>query len=156
MFGRKRNGTEARRDGGDADRRLRAAALGRRGEDVAAAFARRRGWRILDRNWHYGRVELDMVARDGRELVFVEVKTRTAGGAGSPADALTPAKLSHIRKAAQAWLSCHDAWDQPCRFDVLCLVHDGTTFNVEHMPDAFRFSDGRRAVDRRNAAWQPW
>lgn len=132
------------------------AALGRYGEEAAAAFARRKGWRILDRNWRYGRVELDMVARDGQELVFVEVKTRTAGGMGHPADALTPAKRAHVRKAAQAWLSAHDAWDRPCRFDVLCLVHDGTTFIVEHMPDAFQLSGGRCAVDCRDAAWQPW
>ena len=136
--------------------RSRAAALGRYGEEAAEAFVRRKGWRILDRNWRYGRVELDMVARDGQELVFVEVKTRTAGGRGCPADALTPAKRTHIRKAAQVWLSSHDAWDRPCRFDVLCLVHDGTTLTVEHMPDAFQFSDGRRIVDCCDAAWQPW
>lgn len=160
IFGRRADGTGARprREGGGErlDVAYPAAELGRRGEDIAAAFVCRKGWRILERNWRYGHVELDLVALDGRELVFVEVKTRTAGGVGSPADGLTPAKRAHVCKAAQAWLSAHDAWDRPCRFDVLCLVHDGTTFNVEHMPDAFRFSDGRRVVDCRNAAWQPW
>lgn len=159
IFGRMTAGAGTRtRSEGDATPQSGAssAELGRRGEDAAAVFVCRKGWRILERNWRYGHVELDLVALDGSELVFVEVKTRTAGGVSSPADGLTPAKRAHVCKAAQAWLSAHDAWDRPCRFDVLCLVHDGTTFNVEHMPDAFRFSDGRRAVDCRNAAWQPW
>ena len=89
IFGRRAAGagTRTRREGcGERmDVAYPAAELGRRGEDVAAAFVCRKGWRILERNWHYRHLELDMVALDGLELVFVEVKTRTAGGIGSPA-----------------------------------------------------------------------
>ena len=66
--------------------------LGQAGEEAAVMLLTRAGFTLLDRNWRQGRLELDMVCRDGREVVFVEVKTRRSDGYGGPAAAVTPAK----------------------------------------------------------------
>lgn len=128
-------------------------ALGRQGEDAAADILRRAGLRILDRNWRQGRLELDLVCRDGGTVVFVEVKTRASRERGGPEDAVTPAKRRSLGRAAQAWLAAHDAWDAPCRFDVVCLIARDGTFSAEHYRHAFDFIP---SLDRRHAAWQPW
>lgn len=108
---------------------------------------------MLDRNWRQGRLELDLVCRDGETLVFVEVKSRKASGQGSPAEAVTPAKQRVLGRAAQAWLAAHEAWQSPCRFDVVCVLRDGDILRLEHHRHAFDFSP---ALDSGNAPWQPW
>jgi putative endonuclease len=128
-------------------------AVGRAGEAVAAALLRSKGLEILARNWRHGRFELDLVCADGETLVFVEVKTRQAEGLAEPADALTTAKRRALAKAAQAWLSAHAAWQRPCRFDVVCVLKRGLTFNAEHYCHAFDFSP---ALGSGHTAWQPW
>ena len=127
--------------------------VGRAGEDAAAALLRKKGLKILDRNWRRGRLELDIVCADGETIVFVEVKTRQARGMSDPADALTPAKRRLVIKAAQAWLAAHNAWRRPCRFDVVCVRKDGLTLSAEHYRHAFDFSS---ALGGGHAAWQPW
>lgn len=105
----------------------RHAQLGRDGEDVAAAFVERLGWRVLARNWrpadHTLRGELDIVALDGDALVLCEVKTRSGTGAGVPAAAVHPRKLGQLRRLAGAWLAEHpQARHRVIRIDVLGLV----------------------------------
>ena len=128
-------------------------ALGRQGEETAAALLRRAGMRILDRNWRQGRLELDLVCQDGATVVFVEVKTRASRERGGPEGALTQAKRRSLSRAAQAWLAAHGAWDAPCRFDVVCLVAHEGTFSAEHYRHAFDFAP---SLDRGHAPWQPW
>ncbi|MGH9051969.1 MAG: YraN family protein [Acidimicrobiia bacterium] len=79
---------------------LRGRPLGRLGEDVAAGFLRARGATLVARNPHQGRGEIDLLARIGREMVAVEVKTRRAGGSMDPAEAFDPAKAARVRKVA--------------------------------------------------------
>ena len=128
-------------------------ALGRRGEDAAAAILLRAGMHILDRNWREGRLELDLVCKDGDTVVFVEVKTRATAGRGGPEGALTQAKQRSLSRAAQAWLAAHEAWDTPCRFDVVALVACDGTFSAEHYRHAFDFAP---SLDSGHAPWQPW
>jgi putative endonuclease len=117
--------------------RARMAALrGRQGEQAAACFLQAQGWRVLDRNWRRGRLELDLVCEDGADLVFVEVRTRAAGAMVSPAESVTPAKRRVLLRAAGAWLAAHNAWDRACRFDVIGVTADGT-FSMEHIRHAF-------------------
>ena len=104
---------------------------GREGEDAAARAAQARGWKILDRNWRAGHLELDMVCEDGDELVFLEVKTRSENSLSSPLEALTREKRRRLIRAAQAWLSAHDAWERPCRFDLACVTA-GKSGTTEH------------------------
>lgn len=88
----------------DVDRTDRAA-VGRYGEELAARTLEDAGWVIVDRNWRGTRGELDLVALDGRELVVVEVKTRTGLGFGHPAEAVTAPKLARLRRLAGEWLA---------------------------------------------------
>ena len=127
--------------------------LGRRGEDAAAGILRRAGMSILDRIWREGRLELDLVCKDGDTVVFVEVKTRSTAERGGPEGALTQAKQRSLSRAAQAWLAAHEAWDAPCRFDVVALVARDGTFSAEHYRHAF---DLASPLDSCHAPWQPW
>jgi putative endonuclease len=97
------------------------AALGKRGEDLACAELRRRGYAILARRCRLPGGELDIVARDGPTLVFVEVKTREAGGFGDAAEAVTPAKQRRVARLAAEYLARHGWSECPCRFDVVSV-----------------------------------
>lgn len=98
-------------------------ALGRRGEKLACRFLRRKGYKILRRNFraqHGG--EVDVACRHGQTLVFVEIKTRGGTGHGRPADAVNAAKQRLIIRGAQAWLRMLDNPDIPYRFDIVEVV----------------------------------
>ena len=90
--------------------------LGDRGEREAARFLRRRGLRVLIRGYRTDQGEVDLIARDGDTLVFVEVKSRRQG---EPAEAVTPEKQRRLTLAALHFLRRHDLLEQPCRFDVV-------------------------------------
>ena len=96
-------------------------ALGRLGERAAAAEAERRGWNVEARNVRLAGGEIDLVALDGRTVVFVEVKARASGRYGSGAAAVTPVKMKRIANAALAFLQRRHWTDRPCRGDV-CVV----------------------------------
>lgn len=107
-------------------------ALGKRGEDLAAAFLQNRKMKILERNWRpdgaletgLRELELDIIARERDTLVFVEVKTRALedGSAFHPLDGFSPAKRGRLRKAAFLYLEETRAGERPCRFDLLCVT----------------------------------
>ncbi|TQL47615.1 putative endonuclease [Homoserinimonas aerilata] len=81
--------------------------LGRRGEEIAAAFLARAGYSILDRNWRCRHGEIDVIAFDGRDIAFVEVKTRTSVLFGHPLEAITPQKMARLRRLAGVWCEEH-------------------------------------------------
>ncbi|MEO7349596.1 MAG: YraN family protein [Terrimesophilobacter sp.] len=81
--------------------------LGRRGEDLAAQFLRNAGYSIIDRNWRCPRGEIDLVARDGDDTVFIEVKTRSSTAFGHPFEAITAQKLARLKRLAHAWCDAH-------------------------------------------------
>ncbi len=96
--------------------------LARQGEDWAARYLQARGYRILGRNVRTPYGEIDIVAQDGDQVVFVEVKTRTTRAFGWPEDAITPRKLAHMLAAAEHYLAEHDPQAQwSWRLDVLAL-----------------------------------
>lgn len=97
-------------------------ALGAMGEELAAERLTASGMRILDRNWRCRHGELDLVAVDGDTVVFVEVKTRSGLGFGSPAEAVTYAKQRRIRMLAQRWLSASERHWPHVRFDVVAVL----------------------------------
>jgi putative endonuclease len=113
---------------------------GRRGEAVAAAFLRRRGWKILSRNERVGRRELDLVVyRDG-VLAFVEVKSRGGVDFGTPLEALTWKKRQDVMRAASEWLlQRHLPSTTTIRFDAVGVTWTvGGECVVEHVEDAWR------------------
>ena len=100
--------------------------LGRRGERLAEKFLRRKGYRIVARNFHTRGGEIDLVCSDGTGLVFVEVKTRTAGGLGVPEDAVNRAKQQRLRRAAEVYLTQLTNLQSSYRLDVV---------SIQTMPD---------------------
>lgn len=114
--------------------------LGQAGEAIAARFLASKGFTIIERNWRFGHLELDLVCRQEDCLVFVEVKTRRRLNFGGPLGAIGKNKKNRLARAAQAWLLAHKAWEKPCRFDVVCLVKSGNFFRPEHYPNAFDLS----------------
>ena len=126
-------------------------ALGQAGEDAAVDLLRRSGFRILERNWRSGGLELDIVCEQGETLVFVEVKTRAADGLANPEDALTPAKRRKLAKAVGLYLSARDLWDRPCRVDLVSVVHGPRGLVAACVEDVLDFSQ-----DASGTAWQPW
>lgn len=114
--------------------------MGRRGEDLAAAHLRARGWAILSTNYRAGPRELDLVATRGGVLAFVEVKTRSGRAFGHPLEAVTRRKRRELRGAALAWLAEHGgARGRRIRFDAVAVHLDGPRPpRIEHVPDAWR------------------
>jgi len=111
--------------------------LGKKGEDQALEYLKKKGYEIVDTNFRYDRAEIDVVARDRDVLVFVEVKTRRAGALGEPEDAVTFRKREQIRKAAQGYLFKRQLDNEECRFDVLAIEYVSGTANIRHIEDAF-------------------
>ena len=95
---------------------------GRYGEDLAAKFLTRHGYRIIQLNYRASCGEVDIVAQDKDTLVFVEVKTRTGTGFGSPAEAVTHRKRQQISKTALVYLSQQRLLNEPARFDVVAVL----------------------------------
>ncbi len=109
-------------------------AVGRYGEEVAAAHCAAAGWRVLDRNWRCRDGELDLVALDGTELVTVEVKTRRSDRFGGPAQAVTRAKLARLRRLTALWLAAHDVHPASVRIDVVAVTLPGRgAARVDHL-----------------------
>jgi putative endonuclease len=114
--------------------------FGRSAEALAAAALVRRGWCILNRNWRAGHRELDIVARKGRTVAFVEVKARGSPGFGHPLLAINRAKRRELRAAAAAWVAEFGRAGDEYRFDAIAVrpgPEPGTVV-VEHLPDAWR------------------
>lgn len=111
------------------------------GEDAAARNLESRGYRILERNWRHGRLEIDLVCRDGDSLVFVEVKTRGRGSRGTAMDALNRAKCERLVRAASHYLSKHDLWDSPCRFDLAAVSEEDRGLDVRVYTDVIDAQD---------------
>jgi putative endonuclease len=96
--------------------------LGRRGEDAAARFLKRQGYKILARGSRLVTGELDLVALDGRTIVFVEVKTRSSADVGHPAEAVDANKQRRLTRLAVTFLKRHQLLEFPARFDVVAIT----------------------------------
>jgi putative endonuclease len=113
--------------------------LGERGEEAAARYLKRRGYRILARHVDSRLGELDIVAVDGRTVVFVEVKTRATTDAGHPAEAIDELKQRRMTQAALGFLKSQRLLNQSARFDVVAITWaDGSRHpTIEHYVNAF-------------------
>jgi len=126
---------------GPVDRRIPRRNLrgeGARGEEIAAGFLAARGYRIVERNFRHRRTgEIDIVARDGEDLVFCEVKMRTNDAFGPPEYAVTWSKQETIRRVASAYLAIHGITGRSCRFDVVTIVEGGGPPAITLFKNAF-------------------
>ena len=121
----------------------RTRSLGERGEDAAARHLQRLGLRIVGRQVRLPSGELDLIALDGRTIVFVEVRTRSATEHGSPADTVDREKQRRLTKLALSYLKRRRLLDHPARFDVVAVVWppDAAAPRTEHIPSAFTAID---------------
>ena len=119
--------------------------FGKEAEAVAERFLRRKGYTILDRNVRFGRGELDIVARIGETLVFVEVKARRTDHYGGASYAVTPQKERQLIQLAARYLARRQLANQTCQFDVLLYRAEASGRPViEHVERAFDVSDHDR------------
>ncbi len=122
-----------------ADRKTADGSLGQRGETAAAKFLKQLGYRILERSYDSPLGEIDIIAIDGRTIVFVEVKTRSNTDSGHPADAIDATKRRRMTQAALAYLKAHNLLQTSARFDVVavtwCDPHEPPM--IEHYQNAF-------------------
>jgi putative endonuclease len=110
--------------------------IGELGEKLAQQHLRKLGYRILATNWRYGHLELDIVARDGDELVIVEVKSRSGIRYEHPSEAVTSGKMKRIVEAADAFIQEIDS-ELETRFDIITVIFFGQAHELEHFKDAF-------------------
>ncbi|MFH1867045.1 MAG: YraN family protein [Patescibacteria group bacterium] len=108
--------------------------LGKKGEDLAAAYLKERGFDIIDKNFHLGRyAEIDLIGRDRDEIVFIEVKTRSGLGQGYPEEAVTRFKQEKIKQAAESYLLAHPQLSNNHRFDVVAIYFEAKgKYQIKH------------------------
>ena len=113
-------------------------AFGKRGEDIACEELRRRGYIILDRRFRTRCGELDIVARDGKMLVFVEVKARENGSFGQPFESVTRQKRHRLARMAESYLFLKHLSGVGCRFDVVAVTANASGgLDVDVLKSAF-------------------
>lgn len=111
--------------------------LGREGEKIALGLLKKKKYRIVQQGFRMFRGEIDIIAYDGKDLVFIEVKSRRSSKFGCPEESVTPAKQKQIKKIARGYLHDHDIHNTPCRFDVIAVIFFEKDIEVTHFEDAF-------------------
>ena len=109
---------------------------GKQGEAEAARFLSEKGYEIMARNFRYQHAEIDLVAKKGKLMVFVEVKTRTNLSFGNPEEFVSYAKAKLVMKAAEHYIFTHN-WPFDVRFDIVAISIAGNQMRINHVEDAF-------------------
>lgn len=109
---------------------------GKKGEDLAADFLQNEGLQILERNWKNRFEEIDIVALEDDLLVIVEVKTRSSLAFGKPEESVGLRKQRLLVNAAEAYIKKHNS-DRETRFDIVSVIINGSTANIQHTRHAF-------------------
>jgi putative endonuclease len=110
---------------------------GKIGEDVAVIFLKRNGYKILEQNYFYNHGEIDIVAKDGNVLAFVEVKSRRSTRFGEPEESVTPKKQELLRRTAEGYVIEKNIGDIDCRFDVVSVIMKGGKAECKILKDCF-------------------
>lgn len=111
--------------------------LGTFGEDLAASFLKENDYEILERNYHFQKSEIDIIAKYQNTLVVVEVKTRTSLAFGLPQDFIKPAKIKLLVKGINHYIESKNI-DLEVRFDIIAIhKNENANFEIEHIQDAF-------------------
>ena len=107
--------------------------LGNLGEDIACKFILNKGYEIVERNFYCRQGEIDIIAKDKNEIVFIEVKSRSNIVFGLPSEAVTKQKMKHILKTARYFLYKNKMINEYIRFDVVEILIKSGKFNINHI-----------------------
>lgn len=110
--------------------------LGAKGEEQVRLYLRKKGYSILACNWRYLKEEIDIIASDGKEIVFVEVKTRSGDPAEAPELSVSPAKQRSLINAADAYIKKNDI-EREARFDIVSVLYSKNNYTIDHIENAF-------------------
>lgn len=110
--------------------------LGKKGEQAAADFLKKKGLQIMETNWKSGDIEVDIIAKEADTIVFVEVKTRTDHGDTHPEDAVDEKRKRRLCTGAQIYLK-YNQLDNPWRFDIIAITAGAEGMQLNHIEDAF-------------------
>lgn len=111
--------------------------LGRKGEAIAKAHLEATGYEIMDENWCHGKAEIDLIAYKDRQIIFIEVKTRSGTAFGQPEDFVNLRKQKLLATAAGEYLYLMNHQGE-VRFDIIAILFSGTeSYKLNHIEDAF-------------------
>lgn len=110
--------------------------FGNEGEAIARDYLLKQGYALLETNWQYGHLEVDVIAEKDGVLVFVEVKTRSDATLSAPQAAVNRQKQQNIIRAANAYI-LRNKYNCEARFDIITVVGKGSESVIEHLPDAY-------------------
>lgn len=107
--------------------------FGKRGEELAAQYLRKHGYKILDRNFRAHHGEIDIIAKDKKQFVFVEVKSRTSSFFGTPIESIHTKKMESFVRTAQFFLQKYKKEQESYRFDAIEVAADGDKVSINHV-----------------------
>ena len=110
--------------------------LGKKGEQLAVDFLLNNGYDIVERNYRFDKAEVDIIAQKSDVLAIVEVKTRSTLDFGNPQDFVKPKQIKNLVKAVDEYVTENDL-DLEVRFDIIAIVKQGKSFEIEHLENAF-------------------
>lgn len=114
--------------------------VGKIGEEAAVAFLKKLEYQIIETNWHYNYKEIDIIAKQDNEMVFIEVKTRSNLAFELPQEAVTIKKMKNLVYAADAYLVEHNI-SLESRFDIITVLAKNPPIILEHIKQAFYPND---------------
>lgn len=110
--------------------------LGEKGEELAKQYLENLGYKVVALNWRERKFEIDLIAIDKEEIVFVEVKTRSTSYFGNPEEAVTDKKQQHLINGADCYIQKNEI-DLECRFDVMAIILNENNKEIKHVKNAF-------------------
>lgn len=110
--------------------------FGKLGEEKAASYLEKKGYKIIARNHRFRKSEIDLICKKEDLLIFVEVKTRSSKAFGEPESFVSQNQRQAIVRAAEDYVIAHD-WQQDIRFDIVAIYQRGDTEELVHLEDAF-------------------
>jgi putative endonuclease len=110
--------------------------LGKKGEQLAVDYLVKNNYDIMERNYRFDKAEVDIIAKKNQILAIIEVKTRSSSDFGNPQDFVKPKQIQRLVKAVDEYVTENDL-DVEIRFDIIAIVKTGTSYDIEHLENAF-------------------
>ena len=120
--------------------------IGRLGEDIAVNYLKQKGYKILDRNFECRQGEIDIIALDKEEIVFIEVKTRTSNRYGTPSEAVNKIKQKHMLQTIKYYLHIRNLNDEFVRIDVIEVYIRDNVYKVNHIKKALEGQSKKSSI----------